>query len=118
MAKRKITLGDREFEFTVPLTLGQLMEANVGMALAPSADPQEELRRGWKRAMDVMLVALRPDYPNITAEELQGLRGVTLADFNGAARAALEESGLIQKQTDDRVAEGQPAAGEAQAEAA
>jgi hypothetical protein len=110
MASRELKLGGQTYTLTVPLTLGQLIEANVGMSLAVSTDPQEEVRRSYKRAVDVLVAALKPEHPDVTAESLMAIRGVTLADFNGAARAALEESGLIARA--DAQPEGEATAGE------
>lgn len=111
MPTREIKLGDKTFTLTLPLTLGQLIDAHVGMALAASTDTQEEVRRSYKRVIDVIIAAAKPDHPDITADQLLAIRGVSIQEFNKAARVALEESGLSPR------AEAEPA-GEAQAEAA
>ena len=110
MGERTIKLGETEFTITVPLTLGQLMEANVGMALPASADPLEEARNSYKRTLNVLIAALKPENPNVTVESLMAIRGATLTDFNKAALIAYEESGLITRKDDS--------SGEAVAEAA
>lgn len=111
MPTREIKLGDQTFSFTVPLTIGQLIEANIGMALPASPDPKEEARRGFQRVLDVVLSAIKAENPDVTAEKILAIRGVTIRELNAAARVAFEESGLITR------SEAEPE-GEAQAEAA
>jgi hypothetical protein len=111
--KLKVTLAGKDYVATVPFTLGQLQDLRVGVMLPPAADPQEEVRRDYKRGTDIIVTALAPENPDITAEAIKGMRA-TGAEFNGAVTAILEASGLVTKK-DEAKKDG--ATGEAPAEA-
>lgn len=91
---RTIELGGKTFNITVPLTLDQLIEANVGMADEEAADPQARLRQTYARARRVILIAIKPNHPEETEESLLALR-CTLKEFNAATRVVYKACGLI-----------------------
>ena len=92
---REIVLAGKAYKITVPLTLGQLIDANVGLALPRHDDAQEEARRSYQRTLEVVSAALRHEHPELTVEALRDLRGATLREFNVAALLIFQESGLI-----------------------
>lgn len=115
---REIVLAGKKYKITVPLTLGQLIEANVGMSVPKSEkdDPVEDARRNFDRAVRVIVAALSQDHPEMDYNAVVKLRGATLREFNEAASLVFEETGLISKKNGG---DGSNAgAGEAEAEAA
>ena len=92
---REIVLAGKAYKITVPLTLGQLIDANVGLALPKHDDAQEEARRSYQRTLEVVSAALGHEHPELTVEALRDLRGASLREFNVAALLIFEESGLI-----------------------
>lgn len=88
-----ITLAEQAFEVIVPLTLGQLSDLKVAVALPSAGDYAEDIRRGDKRARDIILAALPKDF-GITDTVLLGMR-VTPTEVKEAVNTILIESGLI-----------------------
>jgi hypothetical protein len=106
---REIVLAGKTYKITVPLTLDQLIAANVGMQIPTSTDPIEEAKLGYERAMNVIVAACAPEHPEITKEFLRGLRGMSLKEFNAASKAVYEESGLIARRGDSEPGEAEGA---------
>jgi hypothetical protein len=102
-----IKLGDKTYAVQ-PLTIGQIMDLRVAVALPPTGDSREDAKREMQRSIDVLVAALHLDYPDVTAESISAMR-VPWAEFNTAVTGVLELSGLVHKA---------PAPGEAQAAAA
>lgn len=113
---REIVLAGNPYKITTPLTLGQLIDVNVGMSLPDVSDPAEQARVSFQRALNVLAAALAPEHPQLTVEALRTLRGATVKEFNAATQLVYELSGLLTKKPDADVGE-TTAPGEAVAEA-
>jgi len=87
MAQRiiEILLEGKPYKFTVPLTLGQLEDLQVGVSLAEDPDPQVEARRSQQRVRSVILAAAAPENPTLTDDSLKAMRledGELMAAFD------------------------------------
>src|SRR5208282_6547135 len=106
--QRTIILAGISYALTVPLTLQQLIDCNVGMELPAGESDGGTTARIYERQIRVLSAALRAEYPELTEEKLRTMRGITIAEFNAASRVIYEENELIPRAKDE-------AAGEAEA---
>jgi hypothetical protein len=91
MSTIKITLGGSQYEIT-QLTLGQLRDLSIGVALPDVADPQETVKRSFDRAIAVIASALRVQY-GMTVEKLLALP-ITGEELRNAHHEVLVFAGL------------------------
>lgn len=94
MESIKITLAGNEYEIA-QLTLRQLRDLSAA-ALSPDGEnAQDTVRRSYDRTVATIAVALRVAHPQITADALLDLPGVTGSEMRAANDAVLRFSGLI-----------------------
>lgn len=79
-----------------PLELGQIEDIGFASALPDTGDPQEDMRRGFRRAREIVAAALSRDYPEMTAEKLRTL-AVAKGEMSAAVSAVFDLSGLVPK---------------------
>jgi len=93
---RQIVLAGKSYKITVPFTLQQIMDCNIGVA-APlvAGTPEEAARDSYERALKVIATAVKEEHPELTVDYLRQLRGATIREFNAAATVIYEESGLV-----------------------
>lgn len=110
---RELVLAGKSYKITTPLTLQQLIDLNIGMqSIKDSEDGPDSVAQqkiAYDRAIHVVHLALRSEYPELTEDALRNMRGTSLKEFNAATIAIYEESGLVARKVDG-------AEGEAKAE--
>jgi len=109
--KITIILEEKEFGITVPLTIGQLEDLQVAVALQPLPDPQENVRRDFEQSLGIIMAAATAENPSLTETALRAMR-IPPDELNTAVGTILFESGLIRlKDKKDGAAPGEaPAA--------
>jgi hypothetical protein len=107
--KLTVTLEGKEFQVTVPLTLGQIQDCRIAVVLPTGADPQDEVKREFKRSSDILLAALSPENPEITADKLLSMR-ISREEFTKAVNDVLDATGLVPKPVDGDGAQGEAVA--------
>lgn len=103
-----ITLGGSQYKIS-QLTLGQLRDLSIGVALPDIADEQEIVKRSFDRAVSVIVAALRVEHPEMTMEKLYTLP-ITGEELRNVHHEVLVFAGLEKEQPEAKE-------GEAQAEA-
>jgi hypothetical protein len=107
--KLTVTLEGKEFQVTVPLTLGQIQDCRVAVVLPQGEDPQEEVKREFKRSSDILIAALSLENPEINADKLRSMR-ISREEFTLAVNDVLDATGLVPKPKDGAGAQGEAAA--------
>lgn len=97
---REIVLAGNSYKITVPLTLGQLIACNVGMAV-DVPDGASAVEASFERALHVISAAAKPENPELTVDFLRNLRGASMKELNEATTAIYEECGLIPRAAKD-----------------
>lgn len=92
---KTITLGGKDYGITVPLTLEQLINCNVGMGIPDGATPAQERRLNFDRAIAVISSACIVDNPELTEDALRKMRMPSLREFNVATTAIYKLCGLL-----------------------
>lgn len=108
--KQTLQLGSETYEVTLPPTVGQYIDVRVVFAAPEKADPVAEAKRIFERALEVIAIVLREDYPEVTVETLRKLRVGPEVGYNPCYLECLKLLGLSLKKADEP--------GEAEAEAA
>lgn len=111
-----IVLAGKTFKITCPFTLAQAENLKIAVVLPRSEDPQEEVKRETQRNIEVLVAALQPEHPDITADVLRSMR-IRDSELSKAIIAIMRESEMLPEE-EAADADKAGAAGEAKAEAA
>lgn len=109
----QITLAGKPYSIT-PFTVGQLEDLHVGVIQPDSGDPVENTHQFWKRNIDIIVVALSADHPEMTEPVVRKMKLGSVRAVNEAVGEILRYAGLAKGKTEE--SEGSPP-GELQAAA-
>lgn len=89
----QITLGGKEYAVR-KLTLRQNRALGIGVVRQAPQQPEDVFAHVIDRAIDVLVVALKRDYPDITADSLLDLE-VSTREMSEASAKVLSFSGFL-----------------------
>lgn len=119
ITKTTITLEEKEYYITTPLTLGDLADLRVAIMDVPNPDedPKIAAKRVARHPYEVISAGLISDYPDMTPEKIFTMRA-TIPEAEFAFDEICALAGVMSGRRARQLAEkkGDPPSGEAQAE--